>query len=478
MRGHVGKRVVFLTGGTGNWGRCVLRELWDRADRFDVVALVLPNPAERTRIRGFRAMPNLTVLEGDLTDYAVVERGVRGADVVLHLGGVVSPFADAHPELTHPVNVGGALNLLRAIKAQPNAHELRAVMVGSVAQTGDRNPPHHWGRVGDPLRVSQFDEYGQSKIAAERAVVESGLARWVWLRQTGILHPGMLAMRDAIVTHPPIGGVLEWVSAEDSARLAANLCELDVPEEVWGGIYNIGGGEPWRLTNWDLHCRLAVALGARDPSAWVERRWFATRNFHGHWFTDSDQLEALVPFRRDTFEGAVARAVRQASLGSRLAGLLPAWLVKREIEKLALAPRGMLGYLRDGSDAHVNAFFGSRTAWERIGDWSNFTPPAPDRTPRRLQHGYDEAKPRAAWALGDMVDAATFRGGRVRSPSMVVGEVATPLEWQCALGHHFSGSPRLILLGGHWCPVCVRDSVNEPLHAQSNPFLAQVARAD
>lgn len=37
-----GRRRVFLTGATGNWGRHVLREFAARPDEFDVVALVLP----------------------------------------------------------------------------------------------------------------------------------------------------------------------------------------------------------------------------------------------------------------------------------------------------------------------------------------------------------------------------------------------------------------------------------------------------
>lgn len=469
------RKKILLTGGTGNWGRAILRELWERADRFEIIAFVLPTPSDREIIRGFRDMPNLTVQEGDLTDFSAVERCVRGADIVLHVGAVVSPFADDHPEVAHRVNVGGARNIIRAVKAQPNADDVRVVMIGSVAETGDRNPPLHWGRVGDPLRVSQFDEYGQSKVIAERQLVESGLARWAWLRQTAIFHPSLIATRDPIATHTPFAGVLEWVSAEDSARLLANVCEDGVPDEFWGGIYNIGGGEPWRLTNWEFHNRLAAALGVKDVRTWFDRNWFATRNFHGHWFTDSDRLEALVPFRKDTFAEAISRAVRQADLGTRLAGFVPASVVKNMVfKKLALAPRGMLAFLRDNDKDHVDAYFGSYAEWERIGDWSSFVVPAPAREPRYLQHGYDESKPRSAWNLSDMIDAATFRGGMVLSEAMTVGDVATPLEWQCALGHLFSGSPRLILTGGHWCPVCVRDAAKARFQAESNPFLAQI----
>jgi len=470
-----GRRQVFVTGATGNWGRRLLHELAGRADRFDVVALVLPTRRERAAIGEFNGMPNLRVVWGDLTDYGAVERCVRGSDYVLHVGAVVSPLADDQPELTHRVNVGSARNIVRAVRAQADPAAVGVVMVGSVAQTGDRNPPHHWGRIGDPLRVSQFDEYGQSKIAAERVLVESRLPRWVWLRQTGIFHPGVLAIRDAIVTHVPFAGVMEWASAEDSARLLANICEDGVPERFWGRVYNIGGGEPWRLTNWELQVRLAAALGVKDIRRWYEPNWFATRNFHGQWYTDSDDLEKLVPFRCDTFDDALARAVRAAPRAVRLAGRVPAAVVKNlVIGPLTRQPRGTMSWIRGDDHARITAYFGSRASWDAIGDWSAFSPPAPDRTPRLLDHGYDETKDPAAWNRDDLAAAADFRGGRLLSPAMMAGDLATPLRWSCAEGHEFAGSPRLILAAGHWCPACVKDSAGYPRQAVANRFLAQV----
>ena len=38
-----------------------------------------------------------------------------------------------------------------------------------VAETGDRMPPVHWGRVGDPIKPSMFDYYAVSKVAAGAA---------------------------------------------------------------------------------------------------------------------------------------------------------------------------------------------------------------------------------------------------------------------------------------------------------------------
>lgn len=469
------RRRVLLTGATGNWGRYVLRELADRADRFDVVALVRPTQHDREAIAEFAGLASLRVVWGDLTDYPVVEACVRGSDVVLHVGAIVSPLADDHPRLAWRVNVGGAQNILRAVRSQPDPAATSVIMIGSIAETGSRNPPHHWGRVGDPVRVSQYDEYGQSKVAAERLLIDSGLPRWASLRQTAIFHPRLLEVRDAIITHPPLGGVLEWVSAEDAARLLANLCEEDVPAEFWGGVYNIGGGDGWRLTNWELLSRVAQATGVGDVRRWWERDWFATGNFHGHWYTDSDRLEALVPFRRDRFDAALARAVRAAPRSVRLAGHVPAALVKRlVIQPLTRQPRGTMAWIAADDEARIRAFFGSRQEWAAIGDWSTFSPPQPDRVPRLIEHGYDEATDPARWTRDDLAAAADFRGGQLRSEPVTPGAVATPVRWRCAEGHDFHASPRLVLTAGHWCPECVKRPESYADQARANRFLAQV----
>lgn len=469
------RKRVLLTGATGNWGRRVLSEFAARAEAFDVVALVLPAERDREIVRGYRDMENLRVVEGDLTDYTAVEHSLRGAHYVLHLGAVVSPVADDRPELTRRVNIGGVRNIIRAVKAQPDPGAIGVVMIGSVAETGDRNPPRHWGRVGDPLRVSHYDEYGQSKVVAERELVDSGLPRWVWLRQTGIFHPGLLRLRDPIITHTPLAGTMEWVSVEDAARLMVNVCEADVPPEFWCGIYDIGGGEGWRLTNWEVLHRLLTTLGGADVREWFDRDWFATRNFHGHWYTDSDRLEKLVPFRQDGFDDALSRAVRAAPRLVRAAGRFPAWLVKRLVnEPLTRRPRGTMAWIRDHDDEHVRAYFGSREDWERIGTWADFQTPQPSRTPTYLDHGYDEDTDPAQWTVRELARAAAFRGGELLSESMAAGAIRTPLEWRCAFGHVFTGSAFLILTGGHWCPECVRDTAGYPRQAERNAFLAQL----
>ena len=177
-------------------------------------------------------MEGVRIVWGDLMNYQDVLNGVTGADYVLHVGGMVSPAADYFPKKTLKVNTTAAKHITDAVKAQPNADQIKVVYIGSVAQTGHRGAPIHWGRTGDPINISVYDHYAISKTIAERIFVESGIKHWVCLRQTGILCPELLLKgSDPITFHVPLNGVLEWATAEDSGRLLANVCEEEVPEE-------------------------------------------------------------------------------------------------------------------------------------------------------------------------------------------------------------------------------------------------------
>jgi nucleoside-diphosphate-sugar epimerase len=474
------RKTVFITGASGNMGREVLRQLLERRDRFRVVALVLPTRRDRRILSAYRGDPDLTVVWGDLTNYEDVLQGITGADYVLHVGGMVSPQADRDPERTERVNIGGIGNILRAIQAQPDPNLVKLVYIGSVAQTGDRNPPIHWGRVGDPIKISRWDRYAVTKTVAERAVIESGLRYWVSLRQTAILHGNrpQPARMDAIMFHVPLRGVFEWVTAEDSGRLLANVCADDVPEHFWRRIYNIGGGAGCRVTNYEflLASFAAFGLGKRHLEALFDPKWFALGNFHGQWFEDSDALEDLLHFRRQTFDDFGPYFRRHAPILGGLPVSMPAFAFKMAHE-LVLEPFANQYWNQQGANDRIEAFFGSRERRQSIPGWDGLDTNRPSDRPLRLNHGYDEARPHAEFDADVMTAAAEFRGGRFLSSRMTTGDLTGKLRWQCAFGHEFEASPTLVLLGGHWCPECLPPPWNDDEIARRNPFFAQVCPA-
>ena len=151
------------------------------------------------------------------------------------------------------------------MKVQPNPDLVKVVYIGTVAETGDRNPPIHWGRTGDPIKISVYDHYAISKVKAETIFAESGLKYWVSLRQSGILYPAILKNMEPIMYHVPMNGVLEWTTVEDSGRLLANICSDGIPEEFWRRFYNIGSGEEYRLTNYEFEELILGTLGLGSP---------------------------------------------------------------------------------------------------------------------------------------------------------------------------------------------------------------------
>lgn len=447
-------------------GMATLREFASRPDGFEVIAFARKSAANARKLAPFLEKDWFRVEWGDLCNPEDVKRGVKDADYVIHMGGMVTPMADFYPQKTLKVNVEGARNVARGVKASGRAEDIKVINIGSVAQMGDHRPPHHWGRSGDSLHAAKFDAYSLSKILAEREIVESGIGRWLCLRQTSILYPELLLKGATPITfHVPLGGVLEWVTVEDSARLMVNLCERELPDSFWNHFYNIGGGEGFRLTNLEFESKLMKALGCPPPVKVFEPNWFATRNFHGLWFADSDRLEALVPFRSGVTADEYFRYMAShVPWWMRLAPLAPSWLIKMAMRQIAKQPLGPLRYIHDNDEAHIEAMFGTRAEWEKIGDWKvaerelAASAPVSRKTDSAAieSHGYDEQKPESELDFSDMQKKAAFEGGECLSATMRRGDLSTPLEWRCRHGHRFSASPALILLGGHWCPECYR----------------------
>lgn len=471
------KKTIFLTGATGTMGGAGLRELAGRLDRFNLTLLARPSEQNKKKLAPYAGRKGIRIVWGDLTCYEDVLDGVTGADYVLHVGGMVSPAADYFPKKTLSVNTAAARHIVQAVKAQPHASDIKVVYIGSVAQTGHRNAPVHWGRTGDPIQISVYDHYALSKTIAERWIVESGLQHWVCLRQTGILCPELLLKgSDPITFHVPLDGVLEWATAEDSGRLLANVCEESVPDAFWNRFYNISSGPSYRLTNYEFESKLLRAISCPPPEQIFEPGWFALRNFHGHWYTDSDELDNYLHFRGspdcDTYFRELASRLPWYF---KLSGITPAFVIKRLMRAIASTRgTGTLDWIKTGNDARISAYFGSMEAWKAIPGWTDFPLRRPSETPGYLDHGYDESKPSAHWELADMQQAAAFRGGKCVSAAMQRGDRATPLEWECQAGHRFKASPSLVLEGGHWCPECLPLPWNYDAIAKKNPFFAQV----
>lgn len=475
-------KTVFLTGATGNMGWAGFQELYRQKNKFNITVLARPSKKNIRKLAPYSSDPSVRIVWGDLTNYGDVLEGVKGADYVLHVGGMVSPQADYYPEKTLKVNVAAAENIVKAVLAQPDRDNIKVVYIGSVAQCGDRLAPVHWGRSGDPVYASDYDKYSVSKCVAEKIFTDSGLKWWVSLRQSGILYPGILKNIDPIVFHVPVRGVLEWATIEDSGRLLAHVCEDWVPDEFWNRFYNIGSGKQYRLTNYDFERRILSALGM-DIEKVFEPQWFATRNFHGMWYLDSDLLESYLHFRENV---PVDEYFRRLSSGLpwfySLARFVPSALVKAFLRPLTDVKDLGSNYWVRHDPEKVKSYYGSMEEYLGIKSWDQIRPghmetdqETAERTGEalRLNHGYDTSRPIYSLNREEIEAAACFRGGHFLGPEEKIGQKGAVFEWECEHGHRFSASLEYVLLGGGWCGTCDLDNVRSHV-TPKNRFIWQV----
>ena len=492
---------VALFGASGTMGHEAFKELWRRRDQYDLMVLLRPSAKNRALFRPYQqqaaSVPGpgervsqgngLTIVWGDATHYADVKQTVQGVDWVLDAMAYISPQADYHPGIARAVNTDAIRNIVRAIEAQPGgAERIRLVYTGTVAETGDRLGSIHWGRVGDPLKPSIFDYYAVTKIAGERAVLESDIRHWVSLRMTFIIptsHKEVLALLDPIAFHMPLDSCMENVTDRDAGYGMVNC--LDVPDDsdFWRRAYNMGGGPEMRCTAYE-HVDLSYKLnGLSGIEACSERRWFALRNFHTQYYEDSHVLNDYLHFWRDTLDGYRELLRQDMSAGMKALAFLcqriPA--LRRRVEQATYEMnRALVEKHRNGTaywyaqrqDLRISAFFKDYATYEAIPDWGAGTSLwEAEAEWKRLEHGYDESKPRLE--LSDLQGAARFRGGACLAPAWN-GDWYAPLPWSCAVGHEFNAKPYTVLKAGHWCPQCVPPPWNYDEEARRNPFFAQV----
>ena len=369
------KKTVFLTGGTGNMGWAGFQELYARKERVDIRLLARDSAKNHKMLDRYASDPSVTVIWGDLTRYEDVLEGVKGADYVLHVGGMVSPAADYYPEKTLKVNVTAAENVAKAVMAQPDSDKIKVVYIGSVAQYGDRNPPHHWGSADEPQTPAEYDMYALSKIRSEQIFAGAGLKNWVSLRQSGILYPGILKVVNPTAFHVPVGGVLEWATIEDSGRLLAQVCEDWVPESFWNKAYNISRGEQYRMTNYEFETRLLKGLGLPGPEKVFRPEWFALKNFHGMWYTDADKLDEILHFRANVpVDEYFATMKSKLPWFYNLAFLAPAWAVKMFMKPFAFEKGLGTQWWVENDPQKFEAYYGSREAYDAIRTWDDIRP--------------------------------------------------------------------------------------------------------
>jgi nucleoside-diphosphate-sugar epimerase len=436
------KRTILLTGASGSMGHEAFLELRRRSDHLNIRLLLRPSKINKRMFAPYANSDSVELVWGDLTNAQDVSRAVAGVDFVLHPAAMISPAADRYPEMARRINVGGTKNLIAAIKEQPGgAENIPLVYVGSVAQYGDRLPPREWINVGDPLKPSVHDYYALTKMEAETAVIESGLKYWASLRQTYIAIPNTLSLMDPIMFHQPLNQRIELITNRDAGYGLAQT--TNAPDEFWGRVYNMSGGPNCRVTYLEYMERVFSILGLGQPQQLFERNWFALQNFHCGYYQDSPVLNGYLGHFRDSLDDHLEQLAAAFPKWMRVGGTLcPKPLIKAYMKRMAEP----LQWIKADERSYINAFYGSRAAFDAIPGWRAPIGGTASNSPKPSSNMPADA------GLTDLKAFAASRGGSCEAIERT--DPSQPVDWRCAFGHEFSASPRLLVGAGYWCPTC------------------------
>ncbi len=102
----------FITGGAGFIGRHLIKSLLK--NNHEVTIYEDFSNSDKNNIKNICKQGAL-LINGNLTDYALLEKNLKGFDFVIHLAAKIDILESIHnPEITNQINVEGTINVLRA----------------------------------------------------------------------------------------------------------------------------------------------------------------------------------------------------------------------------------------------------------------------------------------------------------------------------------------------------------------------------
>ncbi len=452
---------IAITGITGNMGQAVLEHISSLA-AIDKIKLLAHNVKRMKKLlKKYKDISTkIEVVPGGMNDRAAIKNLIADCDIVINMAAVIPPHSDQNPRAAVECNEVGTKIITEEIE-NIGDKQPAFIHVSTVALYGNRSGGHPFARVGDPLLVSPLDVYSATKLRGEFRVLESSINKWAILRQSAMLHPNMFAdnTHDGLMYHTVFDSPLEWTTAHDSGLLIHNILEKFItntlPDNFWRRCFNIAGGKANRQYGIQTFDDGFGYIGGSTKDFFMP--WYsATRNFHGVWYLDGDELNDMFSFQTQTAVAYWQRFFADHAI-LKAGRIVPKRLIRTFVFKRLLRNENSPSYwAKHNDDARIIAHFGSRENYDKLKKtkWSDVALPDKyniknlDDNETPVYYGFDFHKPDAQITQADLENVAAAHGGKFLGTFS--GDMYEKLEWQTQDGETFTARPYTVLRAGHW----------------------------
>ena len=274
---------VLVTGAAGTIGLQTIRFLLSEG-KYEITALELKNIRVYRRLKKFRKRIN--IVYGDVNDSALVDALVKDHDVVIHLAGVLPPFANIKDDMTRLNDYEGTVNIVEAIKNyNPRCYLLypsSTSVYGSVDEIDNIT-------VKTKGRINDYDFYSKYKLRSEQ-YIKHNLKNYSIFRLSYVLCD---LKNETIIYNVPKDLNIETISSEDAGY--AFVAALDFKNDLNRKIFNLSGGSKYRINYRDYLIRILKDYGL--SLSFLSAYFFSEKNYYGGYYVYGDKLNDILNFR-------------------------------------------------------------------------------------------------------------------------------------------------------------------------------------
>lgn len=273
---------VLVTGAAGTIGLQVIRYLLIEG-KYEITALDVKNSHAYKRLKKYRKRVN--IVYGDVNDDVLIDALVKDHDIVIHLAGVLPPFADLKEELCYIVDYEGTKNIVDSItNYNPKCHLFYA------SSTTVYGPNKKDITVKDAVVVDSDDYYSKIKYETEKLIKEN-LKNYTIFRIPAVM---CNLKKECFMYNIPLNCEIELISSFDAGYAFA--ASIEHVKELNKKVFNLAGGEKCRVKYKDFLIKILSTYGL--SFRYLLTVFLVDKNFFGGYYTDSNNLDDIIHYRK------------------------------------------------------------------------------------------------------------------------------------------------------------------------------------